>query len=109
MAISAPARRMAWAQPQAIECSLATPTISAFFPVRTGGSRSCCCLTSAMLSSSGTQRGQRVPCDHQVLIGWHDMGRDAAAYRGDAAGMRGVGLGIELDAQPGTGFADHGP
>src|SRR4051794_41963599 len=107
MAISAPARRMAWAQPQAIECSLATPTISAFFPVRTGGSRSRCCLMSAMLSSSGTQCGKRVPCDHQVLVGRHDMDRNAAVRRGDAAGTRSIGLGIELDAQPGTGLADH--
>ena len=38
IAISAPARRIAWAHPQAIERSLATPTMSAFIPLNTGGS-----------------------------------------------------------------------
>src|SRR6478609_7392811 len=106
MAMSAPARRMACAQPQAIECSFATPTINAFFPVRTGGRRPSCCLASDMVVSSIAQRGKGVPRDHQVLVRGDDMRGHAAARRGDAPGMRGIGAFIELDAEPGAGLAD---
>src|SRR3954453_422174 len=109
MAISAPARRMACAQPQAIEWSFATATTSAFLPASTGGSRPSCGLGSGMRLSSAVRRRNRVPRNDQVLVGRDDMSRDTAAPRGEAARVGGIGDRVEFDAQPRAGFADHGP
>ena len=81
MAISAPARRMACAQPQAIEWSFATPMISAFLPGQDRRRAGRAVLASAMLSSSAhpTRRGCAVRSSGSRWSGRHGPGCGCAA------------------------------
>src|ERR687896_690071 len=47
------------------------------------------------------QQGERVPGDHQLLVGRDRIDRDPAAVGRNARAALGIGCLVELDAQPG--------
>src|SRR5215469_4564959 len=101
MASSARKARKARAQPQAMECSLAMPTIRPFLP-----SSSLAFTTGSMANPLRWQYRCRVFGDHPFLVGRHDPGRDARRRAADHAGPLGVGGLVDLDAEPSAAL-DH--
>ncbi len=47
-----------------------------------------------------------MPRDHQFLVGGNHPGRNFAVLTGDSRPTAGVGIGIQLQAQPGGGLTD---
>src|SRR5437867_7155662 len=98
MASSASSSRKAFAQPYAMELSLAMPMTRAFLPCRTGRG-----VWSVMVEVSLRNRyggrvvaslRERVACvarDHELFVGRHDPCRHAAAVAADARPALGVG------------------
>src|SRR5947207_9237386 len=103
MARSAPSTRKALAHPYAIECSLATPTTSAFAPFRTGRGMSTVMMDFRSMSG---EHATRVPGDHQFFVGRDDPRGDAASRDADSRIVAAVGRCVEVDAQPGRVLAD---
>src|SRR5437899_4817210 len=94
MAISAPDRCIASAQPQAIERSFATPIISAFWPLRIGacvGWEACCGISLASPSAEC--------CDGAATT---RIGHKACDGAGCEAGDDAVGAARQDDRYPGT-------
>src|SRR5215213_6770468 len=64
------------------------------------------CGTSRMLHA---KQGAGVPGDHQVFVGFDNIGTDAAGVSRDAGPVRLVGRLVQLDAEPSAGAADRDP
>ena len=98
---------MPCAHPQAMERSLAIPTMRPFLPSSSGAFATGMVMPiSAILAGGGRQQRQRMPGNHQFFIGRQHAEHHATTFRRNDSLPRCIRRGFQPGAEPGELFGD---